>query len=86
MPIISKFLGIIITMYYKEHGVPHFHVRYGEYRAVFSINDLKLMEGELPKRIVSLVLEWSFEHRLELLENWQLAQDSRPLKPISPLD
>ncbi|MCK5540763.1 MAG: DUF4160 domain-containing protein [Deltaproteobacteria bacterium] len=27
MPEISRFLGIIITMYFDEHNPPHFHVR-----------------------------------------------------------
>jgi hypothetical protein len=33
MPEISRFLGIIITMYFDEHNPPHFHVRYNEFRA-----------------------------------------------------
>jgi hypothetical protein len=30
MPEISRFFGIIITMYYGDHQPPHFHVRYGD--------------------------------------------------------
>lgn len=85
MPEICRFLGIVITMYYTEHMPPHFHVKYGEYRGAFSINDLKLMEGELPKRITSLVLEWAFEHREDLLEDWRLVERREELKKISPL-
>ena len=48
-------------MYYKEHAPPHFHAKYGGQRAAFSINELNLIEGRLPKRVVSLVLEWAFE-------------------------
>ncbi|RLC80845.1 MAG: DUF4160 domain-containing protein, partial [Chloroflexi bacterium] len=73
MPEISRFLGIVIAIYYRDHPPPHFHVKYGSYRGVFSIADLKLLEGHLPKRIISLVLEWAFEHRDELMENWELA-------------
>jgi len=29
MPEISRFLGIVIAMYYKEHAPPHFHAKYG---------------------------------------------------------
>lgn len=54
MPEICRFLGIIISMYYKKHAPPHFHAKYGEKRASFSINELKLIEGTLPKRGVSL--------------------------------
>ena len=86
MPEICRFLGIVISMYYTEHAPPHFHVKYGEYRGVFSINELTLIEGELPKRIISLVLEWAFEHREELLEDWKLAEKKEELKKIPPLD
>ena len=85
MPEISRFFGIIITMYYKEHAPPHFHAKYGGSRASFSINDFKLLEGRLPKRVISLVLEWAFEHRLELLEDWERAQKREDLNKIKPL-
>lgn len=86
MPEISRFLGIIILMYYREHSPPHFHVRYGDHRGVFTIADLRLTEGWLPKRVVSLVLEWAFEHREELMQDWELAAQRRPLRRIAPLD
>lgn len=85
MPEICRFLGIVISMYYKEHAPPHFHAKYAEKRAAFSINDLTIIEGCLPKRIVSLVLEWAFDHRKELLEDWKLAQKHEALKKIKPL-
>lgn len=85
MPEISRFLGIIIVMYYKEHEPPHFHVKYGDQAGVFSIADLLLIEGSLPKRVVSLVLEWAFEHRDELMADWRLAMTNKPLIKISPL-
>jgi hypothetical protein len=85
MPEISRFLGIVIAMYHKEHGRPHFHAKYGGQRAAFSIEELDLLEGQLPRRVVSLVLEWAFEHRGELLENWERARQQRPLRPIDPL-
>ena len=66
--------------------MPHFHAKYAEQTGVFSIGDLKLIEGHLPKRVVALVLEWAFEHRTELLENWQRAVAQEPLQPIAPLE
>ncbi len=85
MPEICRFLGIIFTMYYKEHEPPHFHVKYGEYRAAFSIEQLRLIEGDLPRRVLSLVLEWAFEHREKLLNDWELAKAKEPLEKIPPL-
>lgn len=37
MPEISRFYGIIITMFVNEHNPPHFHVRYMEHRALIDI-------------------------------------------------
>ncbi len=85
MPEISRFLGIVIAMYYNEHLPPHFHAKYGENRASFSIGELKIIEGNMPKRIVSLILEWAFEHRQELMEDWELARRKEQLKSIKPL-
>jgi len=85
MPEISRFYGIIIAMYYMDHNPPHFHAKYGDYTGVFTIPDLKLIEGHLPRRALSLVLEWAFEHRDELSKNWDLAMAREPLSKIHPL-
>ena len=85
MPEICRFLGVVIAMYYNEHYPPHFHAKYGEYRASFSIEELKIIEGNMPKRVISLILEWAFEHRDELMEDWELAKRKEQLKSIEPL-
>jgi hypothetical protein len=46
MPEISRFFGIIIAMYYKEHAPPHFHVKYGGQRAAFAISDLEIIKRD----------------------------------------
>jgi hypothetical protein len=86
MPEISRFLGIVIAMYFKDHAPPHFHAKYSEQRASFTIQELQLLEGTLPPRIVSLVLEWAFLHREELMENWERARREEPLRKIAPLE
>ena len=85
MPEISRFFGIVIAIYWNDHGVPHFHAKYAGQRASFSIADLRLLEGSLPPRVTALVLEWAFLHRQELLEDWNLAQAKKPLISIAPL-
>jgi len=85
MPEVSRFLGIVIAMSFKEHAPPHFHAKYGNQRAAFSINELQLIEGKLPPRIVTLVLEWAFQHREELLENWNRVQQREEIQKIEPL-
>lgn len=85
MPEISRFFGIVIAMFYKEHMPPHFHAKYSWQWAAFSIEDLTLIEGELPRRAISLILEWAFQHRDALMVNWEKAQRREPLDKIEPL-
>ena len=86
MPEISRFFRIVIAMYYNDHSPPHFHAKYGDETGVFSIDDLKLIEGRLPRRAAGLVLEWAFEHRDDLMCDWELALARKPLLKIAPLD
>ena len=86
MPEISRFLGIIIAMFYKEHNPPHFHVRYNKYKAIISIKNLAILEGSLPPKVLGLVIEWASIHKKELVENWQLSEQFKELKKIPPLE
>lgn len=85
MPEISRFLGIVIAMYYNDHWPPHFHARYGTYEITVRIAD-GVVQGYFPRRALALVMEWYNLHRGELLEDWNLAQQRRPLRPIDPLE
>lgn len=85
MPEISRFLGIVITMYYNDHAPPHFHAKYGGYDVTIGIRD-GIVEGPFPRRALNLVLEWYNLHRDELAENWRLSRERKPLRPIDPLE
>ena len=85
MPEISRFLGIVIAIYWKDHGIAHFHAKYGGERASFAIDDLRLLEGCLSPRVTGLVLEWASLHRQELMDDWNLAKEKKPLCSIDPL-
>ena len=85
MPVISRFLGIIIAMYWDDHAPPHFHAKYAEYE--ITVNILTgVVEGKFPKRALHHVLEWYELHREELMENWELCQKDEDLKTIKPLE
>ena len=85
MPEISRFLGIVIAMYYTEHGVPHFHAAYGDAEVSIEV-ETAVVHGQLPPRALRLALEWASLHRQELLDNWQRARAGEPLTPIAPLE
>lgn len=86
MPEISRFFGIIIAMYYNDHPPPHFHVRYGQQKAIVSIQKLTVLEGKLSPRLLGLVVEWAALHQTELLKNWELARRNEPLAKVEPLE
>ncbi len=58
-------------MYFKEHGVAHFHAIYGEFNGVFDIEKLELIEGDLPQRALRTVKEWAEQYQSELLRMWK---------------
>lgn len=86
MPTISRFYGITIRMHWREHGIGHFHVEYGDHRATLAVETLELLAGRLPRRVLALVVEWAMLHRPELRENWARAERREALLPIAPLD
>ena len=85
MPELSRFLGIVICMYYREHAPPHFHAEYGEFEITVEIHT-GVVTGKFPRRALHLVLEWYSIHKAELAENWSLARSKNPLRTIEPLE
>jgi hypothetical protein len=85
MPELSRFLGIVIAMYYRDHGSAHFHAIYGDFEITVEIESGHIND-DFPKRALAHVLEWKELHRAELLQAWALARASRPLPRIDPLE
>ena len=82
MPELSRFYGLIIKMFFKDHSSPHVHIVYGEYIAVYDIESREMTEGDLPARGQSLVKEWLALHTAELLDIWN-TQKFRKIPPLS---
>ena len=83
MPVISKFYGMTIKMYFlsKENNPPHIHVIYGDYMSSININNLKVIQGDLPEKALKLVLEWIKIHKEEILEMWE-KQEFKKIEPL----
>ncbi len=85
MPVVSRFLGIIISFYWNDHLPPHYHARYGEYEITIEI-ETGIVTGTFPKRALRHVLEWHDLHQAELMTNWKLCRQQEELQSISPLE
>ena len=86
MPTVAWFYGIAVTMYYNDHNPPHFHVQYGQSRAVIRIADGRVTDGSLPPTALRLIREWALAHRLELEDNWARSRADEPLERIAGPD
>lgn len=85
MPAISRFLGIVISMFWNDHAPPHFHARYGEYEITVEIGS-GIVEGKFPRRSLGHVMEWYQIHREELEEAWKRCEKGEPPHQIRPLE
>ena len=82
MPVLSRFYGIIIRMYFlqKEHNPPHIHAIYGDDVAAVTIPDGKVIEGALPNKALEMVKEW-----VSLNWNKEVCSMFHKIKNVSPL-
>lgn len=86
MPEVSRFFGISIRMYFDEHNPPHFHAIYAGNEAQIGIDPIAVIEGRLPNRATSLVIEWAALHQRELMVNWRQLRSDQPIERIEPLE
>jgi hypothetical protein len=86
MPEVSRFYGIIVRFYYRDHPPHHFHAIYGEHEALIEIESGAIYLGSLPRTALDLVNAWRALHLAELRENWDRARLQLPLLPIAPLE
>ena len=85
MPIISRFFGIVIYMYWKDHAPPHVHAKYGDDEIVVEIRTGNV-SGNMSNRAIKLIQEWRELHKDELLKDWKLAEQKKALFAINPLE
>ena len=81
---ICRFCGIIIAMFADDHNPPHFHIRYGDYDAIITI-DHGIVKGNMPSKELKLVFTWMDSHKAELKANWERLQNGEEAVRIKPL-
>lgn len=86
MPEISRFYGIVIRMYFRDHEPPHFHALYRGQEARVSIRPVRVVEGWLPPRAQALVVEWAARYTGMLMDNWRRLRADEPPHRIPPLE
>jgi hypothetical protein len=84
--VISHFFGIIIRMFYREHGIAHFHAEYQGQQATFTLDGEPLAGAIQSRTALRLIKEWAVAHHADLGSNWQRGREGEPFERIAPLD
>ena len=85
MPIISKFYGIAVYMYWKDHAPPHFHAKYQGDEVTVDILTGEVL-GSMSRRALNMIEEWRQMHQAELEDNWDRSQRKQTLISVEPLE
>jgi Domain of unknown function (DUF4160) len=60
-----------ISVYGREHGLPHFHIEGPDFRASVAIATLELIIGTVPTQVLRDALAWANLHQASLMQTWQ---------------
>jgi hypothetical protein len=89
MPTISRFLGLTIAMFFRDHDPPHIHVRergVGESKFGLDGKLIKVVSGRrLSGRKQDVVKAWIHLREKELRANWRRARQEEDLLDVDPL-
>jgi hypothetical protein len=87
VPEVSRFRGIVVSMFYLDHDPPHIHASHGGRFTRVRISPPLIMDAQdrLDARAERSLLEWMNLHQDELLRNWGRARKHEPLERIEPL-
>ena len=86
MPTIAYFLGIVVSMYHRDHNPPQIHVIYSGYEALLAIDDARVLRGKLPPTVMMIVRRWIILRCEALLANWERARRHETLERIAGPD
>jgi hypothetical protein len=71
MPVIQRFDGFVIRMYFEDHNPPHVHVVGPDFEALVSIGDLAVFAGAIPPKFDREALGWIAANKSSLLVKWE---------------
>jgi hypothetical protein len=76
-----EILRDVIKVYFRDHPPPHFHAVYAEHQALYDIETLEVIEGDLPRTAAKLVVEWATLNQNALRRIWE-TQDFQAIPPL----
>ncbi len=79
MPVIAKFCGIVIRLLTLRSFGNRIHAFYGDEELVLDLDEMRIVSGHLPDRVLRMVMAWARQHRDEIFGTLRRLQsrDSR---------
>jgi hypothetical protein len=71
MPILVRFAGFEIAMYFEDHNPPHVHVVGREFEMLVAIRDGAVLIGDAPAKVRKVAMPWIAANRAMLLAKWE---------------
>jgi hypothetical protein len=59
-----------ITLYARDHGIPHFHLEGPGFRCSIAIATLGVIVGHAPAPVLKEARSWAPHNRMVLMEKW----------------
>ena len=72
-------------MLFIQPFAAHFHAIYENCELIVGVAPLRIIQGDAPRRVRAMVLEWAAEHQEELLQAWRRLSAAQQPQPIEPL-
>jgi hypothetical protein len=71
MPVIQRFDGYVIRMYFEDHNPPHVHVVGPDFEALVAIEDAAVLVGDIPAKVRKEALGWVAANEASLAQKWE---------------
>jgi hypothetical protein len=74
MPVLKRFGGFVVTMYFENHNPPHVHALASDWEAQITIADGTVLRGAIPAGPLRAVRTWLTKNRAALTSLWDAYQ------------
>jgi len=60
-----------ISVYGREHGIPHFHIEGRTFRCSVAIATMEVIIGSAPPKVLLAARTWALANRTDIMTKWQ---------------
>jgi hypothetical protein len=77
MPEISRFMGMVICIFFNDHEIPHIHVYYEGKLTKIDFDGNVISRLLLPLNKLHIIRDWIKKYQYELRSNWDKIRERK---------